>query len=176
MRIRIMSVALLAAGLSGCAAVDAGSNSKAPRRTATAQLQTATGQEIGQASVREEKDGLRMTLEVHGLPAGVHGAHIHAIGKCEAPGFASAAGHWNPTASQHGAHNPAGPHRGDLPNLIVGADGRGTLGVLVPAAVFDEMLDADGATMIVHAAADDLATDPSGNSGARLACGVFVQG
>jgi Cu-Zn family superoxide dismutase len=140
---------------------------------ALATLATATGTPAGRATVTEVEGGLRYTIEVEGLPAGTHGAHVHTVGRCDAPDFASAGGHWNPTAAKHGSMNPAGPHEGDLPNLIIGTDGRGTLGATVAGGTLAGLLDADGAAMMVHAGADDLMTDPSGNSGGRIACGVF---
>lgn len=143
-------------------------------RSATAALRTSAGAEAGRATATEVAGGLRFTLDARGLPVGTHGAHVHLVGRCDAPDFTTAGGHWNPTARQHGSQNPAGPHEGDLPNLIVGTDGRGTIGVTVPGATMDGLLDADGAAMVVHASPDDLRTDPSGNSGGRIACGVFT--
>lgn len=143
-------------------------------RTATALLVNVAGLPAGRASVTEVAGGLRVTLDAAGLPPGTHGAHLHTVGLCTPPDFASAGGHWNPAGTKHGTMNPAGPHAGDLPNLIVGPDGRGTLGVTLAGATLDGLLDADGAAMVVHAAADDLMTDPSGNSGGRVACGVFA--
>ena len=144
--------------------------------TAVAAMRTATGLDAGRATATDVAGGLRFTLDARALPPGTHGAHVHLAGRCDAPGFESAGGHWNPAAMQHGTQNPRGPHTGDLPNLIVGTDGRGTLGVTIPGATMAGLLDADGASMMVHAAADDLRTDPSGNSGARIACGVFQAG
>ena len=144
--------------------------------TAVAAMRTATGLDAGRATATEVAGGLRLTLDARALPAGTHGAHVHLAGRCDAPTFETAGAHWNPSGAQHGTQNPRGPHAGDLPNLIVGADGRGTLGVTVPGATMAGLLDADGASMMVHAAADDLRTDPSGNSGGRIACGVFAAG
>ena len=115
-----------------------------------------------------------MTIAATGLPAGVHGVHIHTTGKCDAPDFTTAGGHWNPTGKMHGSENPMGPHEGDLPNLTVGADGSGNLTFTVAGASLATMLDADGAAFVVHAGSDDYKTDPSGNSGGRIACGVFA--
>lgn len=140
---------------------------------AVAMVRTPDGADVGRASATEVGGGLRMTLDVHNLPAGTHGAHIHMLGHCDAPDFASAGGHWNPTAAKHGVMNPQGPHQGDLPNLIVGSDGRGTIGIVLPGATMAGLLDADGSAIVVHANPDDLMTDPSGNSGGRIACGVF---
>ena len=142
--------------------------------TALATMRTASGLDAGRATATEVGGGLRLTLDARALPAGTHGAHIHLAGRCDAPTFETAGGHWNPTAMQHGTQNPRGPHAGDLPNLMVGTDGRGTIAVVVPGATMAGLLDADGASMMVHAAADDLRTDPSGNSGGRIACGVFA--
>lgn len=145
-------------------------------RLATATMRTADGAEAGRATATEVAGGLRLTLDVRGLPPGQHGAHVHTVGRCDPPGFESAGPHWNPTAMKHGTNNPQGPHMGDLPNIVIGADGRGTLAMTVPNATMDGLLDADGSAMMVHAGADDLVTDPSGNSGGRIACGVFAAG
>jgi Cu-Zn family superoxide dismutase len=142
-------------------------------RLAVATMVDTAGRPVGRATVREVAGGLRVTLDARGLPAGTHGAHLHTVGRCDAPDFATASAHWNPSAAKHGSMNPQGPHAGDLPNIIIGKDGRGTLGTTLAGATFDGLVDADGATMMVHAATDDYQTDPSGNSGARVACGVF---
>ena len=142
-------------------------------RSITASLRTAAGADAGRATATEVAGGLRFTLDARGLPPGTHGAHVHTVGRCDAPTFETAGPHWNPTTMQHGTQNPAGPHQGDLPNLIVGADGRGTVAATVPGATMAGLLDADGGAIVVHAQADDLRTDPSGNSGGRIACGVF---
>ncbi|MFO1261225.1 MAG: superoxide dismutase family protein [Sphingomonadaceae bacterium] len=124
-----------------------------------------------------EKGGLEVTVKAIGLTPGVHGVHIHTVGTCTAPDFASAGGHWNPTAKHHGMENPDGAHMGDLPNITIGADGTGTLTFTVPGASLSggdtPLLDADGAAIVVHAGPDDMKTDPSGNSGGRVACGVI---
>lgn len=143
---------------------------------AMAQIRTPDGADVGRATATEVSGGLRLTLNVHDLGPGTHGAHVHTVGRCDAPDFASAGGHWNPSGAKHGSMSPQGPHEGDLPNLIVGADGRGTIGILLPGATMAGLLDTDGSAIVVHAKPDDLMTDPSGNSGARVACGVFSAG
>jgi Cu-Zn family superoxide dismutase len=143
---------------------------------AMAMLHDAAGREVGRATVTEVGGGLRVTADLHGLPPGTHGIHVHAVGACDAPAFTTAGGHWNPTMRQHGSMNPNGQHGGDLPNLMVGSDGRGTVGAVIPAATLAGLMDADGAAIVVHAGPDDLMTDPAGNSGGRIACGVFVGG
>jgi Cu-Zn family superoxide dismutase len=111
------------------------------------------------------------------MAPGVYGVHIHTVGRCDPPDFASAGPHWNPSGQQHGRNNPQGTHLGDLPNMMVGADGRGTLEIKVAGASLAgrgaALLDDDGATIVMHERPDDYRTDPSGNSGARIACGVF---
>jgi superoxide dismutase, Cu-Zn family len=145
-------------------------------RMATAAMVTATGQPVGRATATEVAGGVRVTLDARGLTPGVHGAHLHTVGRCDAPDFASAGPHWNPANTKHGTLNPQGPHAGDLPNLTIGPDGRGTLAITLAGATLAGMLDADGTAMIVHTAADDLVTDPSGNSGGRVACGALAAG
>ncbi len=128
-------------------------------------LVRADGSAAGSASLSDRS----LTIEATGLPAGVHGLHLHAVGRCDAPDFTSAGPHWNPTNREHGSENPAGPHLGDLPNLTVGPDGRGGVTLAVPPG----LLDGDGAALVIHAEPDDYRTDPSGNSGARIACAVL---
>jgi Cu-Zn family superoxide dismutase len=178
MRTVMTTVMILSAGLmaSGCARdVEAGAATPGGR-TAIAQLRTAAGADAGRATATEVTGGIRYTIDARGLPAGTHGAHVHMVGRCDVPDFTTAGGHWNPSGRQHGTMNPQGPHAGDLPNLIIGADGRGTIGITIAGATMDGLLDPDGSTMMVHATADDLRTDPSGNSGGRIACGVFQAG
>lgn len=145
----------------------------ATQAAATANLQTAEGAEAGTATVSARNDGLLLSLQVRGLPPGEHGAHVHTTGKCDAPSFESAGGHWNPAEKEHGLENPAGQHAGDMPNLVVAEDGSGTLEYQLKGGTAEGLLDADGAAMVIHAGADDQQTDPSGDSGARIACGVF---
>ena len=147
--------------------------------SAVAMLQTADGRSLGQVKVVQDANGLNLTLDASGLPPGNHGVHIHSVGKCDAPSFESAGGHWNPTNKHHGVANDAGPHMGDFVNLEVLADGKGHLERPIEGATLEggpnALLDADGAAFIIHAGRDDQMTDPSGNSGARLACGVFAK-
>lgn len=117
-------------------------------------------------------DGQRTTIRVdaEGLPPGVHGTHLHTVGRCDGPKFESAGAHWNPAGKQHGKDNPQGAHLGDLPNLTVGADGKSRASF----AIAGDMADADGTSLVIHAKADDYKTDPSGNSGDRVACAVLA--
>lgn len=147
---------------------------------ARAMLATADGGARGEATATATPEGLRVSINATGLPEGEHGAHIHMTGQCEAPAFESAGAHWNPTNREHGSENPQGSHAGDMPNLTVAADGSGSLQYLIPGAVLTgggvALFDADGAALVIHADPDDMRTDPSGNSGDRIACGVFNPG
>jgi Cu-Zn family superoxide dismutase len=160
-------------GLSACATVPP------PAPSASAAIADAAGRTVARAKVRQGPNGLSVHVEAAGLAPGTYGIHVHAVGRCEGPAFASAGPHWNPTARQHGRDNPAGAHMGDLPNLTVGADGRGAVdfdlnGAALTGAGSAMLLEADGAAVVVHAQADDYRTDPSGNSGPRIACGVLA--
>ena len=176
MRILALGTTALMLALGGCHDDMATGAPLAKGARAVALLHNADGAEVGRATVTEVAGGLRVTVDAKGLPHGTHGAHVHTIGLCTGPDFTSAGGHWNPTGMKHGAMNPQGPHEGDLPNLIVGTDGRGAVGVTIPGATMAGLLDADGSALVVHANQDDLMTDPSGNSGSRIACGVFAAG
>jgi len=116
---------------------------------------------------------MRLALQVSGLPAGDHGVHIHAVGKCDGPKFESAGAHWNPRDKLHGLENPQGPHAGDMPNLTVGEDGSGIVNATLPGTNVEALFDEDGAAVVVHAKKDDQKTDPSGDSADRIACGVL---
>lgn len=144
---------------------------------ATADLRQADGRSVARAQVVQNGDGVRVIIEAMGLPSGTYGAHIHTSGRCDGPEYTTAGGHWNPMTRQHGSENPQGPHLGDLPNLTIAADGTGSISFDVPHGRLRggdyAVLDADGAAVIVHASPDDYRTDPSGNSGARIACGVL---
>ncbi len=168
-----VAVAAVAVLAGGCTTPEKNARYMAGHYRAQADLRTPAGVDVGKA-VAEEVDGaIRVIVETHGLPKGAHGTHVHAVGKCEAPDFASAGGHWNPTAHQHGKENPMGPHAGDMPNLQVGDNGSDRTIFTLPGGTYEGLLDQDGAALVVHAGPDDYKTDPSGNSGGRIACGVF---
>ncbi len=145
---------------------------------AQAAINDAKGVAVGLASFAEERTGVRVDVRVRGLAPGLHGIHVHAVGKCEAPAFTTAGGHFNPNGKQHGELNPAGPHAGDLGNIEVKADGAGTLVFVSPLlslapGASASVLSSGGLALVIHAQADDEKTDPSGNSGDRVACGVI---
>jgi Cu-Zn family superoxide dismutase len=145
----------------------------APTPYAEAVLRDATGKIAGKVTLLPEGHMLEGSISVTGgLTPGQHGMHIHTIGKCTGPDFASAGGHLNPEGKQHGLENPLGAHEGDLPMLTADANGAGSLDFTAHSS-FDALFDADGSAFVIHAAPDDMKTDPTGNSGARVLCGVF---
>lgn len=138
-------------------------------------LANAAGASIGTVRIVASGEGPQITVAVSSMPPGTYGTHLHAIGRCDPPAFTSAGPHWNPTSRQHGRLNPQGTHHGDLPNLVVAANGSGTLTAPVAGALSGAggLFDPDGAALLVHARADDERTDPSGNSGDRIACATL---
>ena len=165
LRSSVLAVGLVLAGCVPMAAPDV--------PVSTANLVSSSGAVMGTVRVFSEPTGVMLRIDAAGVPAGQHGVHVHVTGRCDPPGFTSAGPHWNPTDRKHGHQNPAGFHMGDLGNLGVGADGRLVAGLLVPQATIDALRDADGAALVLHAKADDEVTDPSGNSGDRIACAVL---
>ena len=133
-------------------------------------LVNGAGASVGGVQAEPRPGGTYIRISVEGLPPGDHGLHLHAVGRCDGPAFQSAGGHWNPASKEHGHLNPAGAHAGDLPNLTVSTNGRGAINFLATGGALD---DADGTSLVIHAKADDYKTDPSGNSGDRVACAVI---
>src|ERR1044071_9436344 len=122
---------------------------------AFAELKDKDGKAIGRATLREETAGVVIQLEVKGLPPGLHGVHVHAVGKCEGPAFTTAGGHFNPAQKKHGLKNPEGAHAGDMPNMYVGKDGTGRFEVLNDTITLKSgersVFDADGSAIVIHA-------------------------
>ena len=175
----ILSLAALLS-LSGCAYTppDAPPLDTSDAAATALTLLDAAGRERASAEVDGESGSVRVRVRARELAPGTYAAHIHTVGRCDPPGFESAGPHWNPTGAAHGRENPRGAHLGDLPNLVVGADRRGTVEYRIAGAGLRDgatpIADADGAALIVHAQPDDYRTDPSGNAGARLACAVIA--
>jgi Cu-Zn family superoxide dismutase len=148
--------------------------SAAPGATAT--LRDAQGKSIGMATLTPAEGGVKVGVTVSGIAPGLHGFHVHAVGKCEGPDFKSAGGHFNPGSKEHGLENPKGSHAGDMPNLSVGADGTGKGEYVARGASLEagagSLFPEGGTAVVLHAAADDMKSDPAGNAGARIACGV----
>jgi superoxide dismutase, Cu-Zn family len=148
-----------------------------PPLSATAELKSADGKDVGTATLTQTRAGVRIALAVKGLPPGEHAFHVHAVGKCEPP-FASAGPHFNPEQKKHGKLNTEGHHAGDMDNIRIPDNGNLTLQVVdkditlekgKPNSVFQD----GGTALVVHAGKDDYMTDPAGNAGDRIACGVI---
>ena len=145
---------------------------------ANAIMYNTSGAPVGTAQIWQDKNGLvHVDIASITLPGGTHGIHFHGVGKCEASGgFATAGGHYNPTSMEHGLNNPKGPHAGDNPNIVIPDGGVGKVAFttdrvsLTPGT--SSLFDADGSSLVIHAVADDQVSNPAGNSGARIACGV----
>jgi Cu-Zn family superoxide dismutase len=165
--------------LTGALAIAAWTGAGAPATIIEIEIFNGEGQSIGTASVEDaDGGGVAISVIVAGLSPGPHGIHIHETGRCDPPDFESAGAHFNPTNTQHGSMNPQGPHAGDLPNLIVDQNGTAQTSIAAPLLNLESgdqtsILDHDGAALVIHAAADDYKTDPSGESGDRIACGVI---
>jgi superoxide dismutase, Cu-Zn family len=179
----ILSAVLLGAAWSGQAKAQGQEKTVALRSpvqmasTAHADIVNATGDKIGTATLVPSAGGVRIDLSVSQFPPGTHGIHIHTAGKCEGPDFKTAGGHFNPADKKHGRDNPAGPHNGDLPNIEVGPDGKATTSLLDTNVTLSDgpnsLFHDGGTSIVIHAMQDDYKTDPAGNSGARIACGVI---
>jgi Cu-Zn family superoxide dismutase len=165
-----MAVALLAMSVALAAPATAADK-------ATAELKDAKGDVVGKAELTATPAGVLISLDLATVPGGEHAFHIHAVGKCEPPDFKSAGPHYNPDETKHGLMNAEGPHAGDMPNLHVPRDGKLQVEVLNRMVTLNEkaaLLDQDGSALVIHAGADDYLTDPAGNAGDRIACGVVT--
>jgi Cu-Zn family superoxide dismutase len=164
-------------GLAGVAILLLGSGLPAAAQTAKAALKGADGKDVGSAEPTQTPAGVLVKITVKGLPPGEHAFHVHAFGKCEPP-FTSAGGHFNPDNKKHGLMAKEGHHAGDMPNLHIPANGELTIEVLNDAITLEKgkpnsVYDADGSALIIHASKDDYKTDPTGEAGGRIACGVI---
>ena len=148
-------------------------------KSAHAEIVNAQGAKIGSAKITLTSDGVKIAVKVSQLTPGEHGIHIHTVGKCEGPAFTSAGGHFNPTNAHHGVHNAQEPHPhlGDLMNLVVDTNGKGNASFIANGVTLGDgansLFHEGGTALVIHAKADNLMSDPSGNSGDRIACGVI---
>lgn len=151
-----------------------------PTAPTSVEVVDASGAPIGTVTISEDNNGTTLDLAVESasLAEGMHGVHLHEAGLCATPDFKSAGGHFNPTGASHGRDNPAGAHVGDLANLGIDTAGKGRSTYLVTGSLMaggdHPLADADGTALVIHEGADDYATDPSGDSGARVACAVIA--
>lgn len=159
---------LAAVSLAGCHMFHS-----SPKPAATAVVRGSNGDSLGVVSFTDDDGGVEIKGTLRGLTPGVHGIHLHAVGMCEGT-FTSAGPHINPAGAHHGLSNPQGPHAGDLPNISADANGNASIDLDSQKGVsIASLKDADGSAIVVHATADDQRSDPAGNSGARVACGVI---
>jgi Cu-Zn family superoxide dismutase len=156
-----------------------GTTGTRPAPTATANLVDAQGRSVGQAYLQQAPHGILLKLDLKNTTPGIHGLHIHDVGRCERPPFESAGGHFNPTGRQHGFLNPRGPHAGDLPNIEVPPTMQLSLEYFLADVTIEpgphSLTDNNGSSIVIHGGKDDYATDPAGESGDRLACGPIVR-
>ena len=142
------------------------------------ELKDAQGKDVGSILIWDQGPGVALQLNLHDLTPGEHGLHFHQVPKCEGPDFKSAGGHFNPESKKHGFDNPEGHHAGDVKNFTVGADGKAKAKLENSDVTLKDgphSLLTNGAAVVIHAKADDYKTDPSGNSGDRVACGVITK-
>jgi superoxide dismutase, Cu-Zn family len=146
-------------------------------KAARAEIINAKGEKIGTADFAETPQGVLMSLDVTQLKFGTHGFHIHETGKCIGPDFKSAGGHFNPEGKEHGFETSKGIHAGDLPNLKVQGNGKGTIELFIQNVTLkggkNSLLKEGGTSLVIHEKADDYRSSPAGDSGGRIACGVI---
>jgi Cu-Zn family superoxide dismutase len=151
---------------------------KAPKAKVV-NVQDGQGKSLGTATLSPAASGVKIALNLHDLPAGEHGIHVHQTAKCEGPDFKSAGGHFNPDTKHHGLQNPEGPHAGDIPNFTADVKGKAKTTVVAAGVTLGDdahsVFTGGGTALVVHAKADDGKTDPSGNSGDRIACGLITK-
>ena len=150
---------------------------QSPTPRAHADLINAQGQNIGTAMITQVADGVKIDVNVGKLPPGTYAFHVHAVGRCEGPDFKSAGGHFNPAGKQHGKENPNGSHAGDMSNFEVSADGTAKFSTVNTGVTLDDgansLFHEGGTALVIHEKADDYKTDPTGNAGNRIGCGVI---
>nr|WP_179952699.1 superoxide dismutase family protein [Cohnella abietis] len=165
--------------LGGIVFVNTDADARSPKQQASVKIINSKGEEIGTARITQKPDSVHIHIEAKDLPPGIHGIHFHETGKCEAPDFTSAGAHLNPQGKQHGFNNPQGFHAGDLLNIQVGQDGTvkadlESKSVTLVTGLSNSLRKPGGTAIVIHEKEDDYVTDPSGNSGNRIACGPIL--
>lgn len=177
---RILLVAAVSLVLS-LSVVAKDSSSTKPVKKTTVAIKDAKGTDVGSATIKSLGKGVEVKLNVKGLPPGDHALHFHQNAKCDPPDFKSAGPHFNPDQKEHGFLNPKGHHNGDMANFNVKADGtsqasiKNTDVVLGTGSEANSLFANGGTALMIHAKADDMKTDPAGNAGDRIACGVITK-
>jgi Cu-Zn family superoxide dismutase len=179
MSLRIAVAFVVPALVAGAFLSGSSAFAQSPTQGARAEIKDAQGNMVGTAVFSPATSGVKLDVQMQGFAtaaAGEHGIHVHAVGKCEPDAFTTAGGHFNPTGKKHGLNSAEGAHAGDMPNLMLDGQGNSTYGTTLAGISLGSdagsLFDADGSAVVIHAGPDDLVTDPAGNSGARVACGV----
>jgi Cu-Zn family superoxide dismutase len=151
----------------------------AANKPVTVEMKNAKGESVGTAKISDSGAGVKIAFTGKNLPAGEHAFHFHAVAKCEGPAFTSAGGHFNPDMKKHGLQNPDGPHNGDMPNFTVKENGTAKVSVVNTKVTLGDgpnsLFTNGGTALMIHAKADDMKSDPAGNAGDRIACGVITK-
>ena len=167
----------IAASALACSSNPAPATTASQAQSVTVRLSDGTGKSVGTATLSPATTGVKIALAVSGLPAGEHAIHVHQTAQCDAPAFTSAGGHFNPEQKHHGLNNPDGPHAGDMPNFTVDAAGRSSATIIAPGVTLADgphsVFTGGGTALVIHEKADDMRSDPAGNAGTRIACGVI---